>query len=213
MNDIDKAKEPDLKNGEKSGADSGGKEKKDAQAESKNSDGSKKNTAKGKTSDCGENGGRQEGTDDCREDNDLQEEAGSRPDELAVLNDKYLRVLAEYDNYKKRTQKEKSDIYTIAVADVIEAVLPVMDAICRAAEMEKDSEGILLIKKQLDDVLKQIGVEPINAVGEKFDPQLHDAAADVEDEKYGSNTVIEEYAKGYQYKEKVIRHSVVKVAN
>jgi molecular chaperone GrpE len=122
-------------------------------------------------------------------------------------------VLAEYDNYKKRTQKEKSDIYTIAVADVIEAILPVMDAICRAAEMEKDSEGILLIKKQLDDVLKQIGIEPINAVGETFDPQLHDAVAHVEDEKYDSNTVIEEYAKGYKYKEKVIRHSVVKVAN
>ena len=113
----------------------------------------------------------------------------------------------------KSARKRKMDIYTIAVADVIEAILPVMDAICRAAEMEKDSEGILLIKKQLDDVLKQIGIEPINAVGETFDPQLHDAAAHVEDEKYDSNTVIEEYAKGYKYKEKVIRHSVVKVAN
>jgi molecular chaperone GrpE len=213
MNDIDKAKEPDLKNEEKTGADCADKEKKATETESKNSDGNKESTAKSKTGGCGEKGNRQEEADDFREDNGLQEEAGSQPDELAILNDKYLRVLAEYDNYKKRTQKEKSDIYTIAVADVIEAILPVMDAICRAAEMEKDSEGILLIKKQLDDVLKQIGIEPINAVGETFDPQLHDAVAHVEDEKYDSNTVIEEYAKGYKYKEKVIRHSVVKVAN
>ncbi|MDD3766986.1 MAG: nucleotide exchange factor GrpE [Eubacteriales bacterium] len=129
------------------------------------------------------------------------------------LSDRFLRLVAEYDNFKKRTQKEKSDIYISATADVIEAILPVADTISRALEMDKDNQGIALIEKQLLDSLKSIGVEVIPAVGETFDPEFHNAVFHVEDENVAENTIVEEFARGYKYKNKVIRHSVVKVAN
>lgn len=128
-------------------------------------------------------------------------------------DEQYLRLMAEYDNFKKRTQKEKIEIYTSAAADVVEAILPVVDATFRAVEIESESEGLNLIKKQLIDALKSIGVEEIAAVGEKFDPELHNAVMHIDDETIDNNTVVEEFAKGYKYKNKVIRHSMVKVAN
>lgn len=142
------------------------------------------------------------------------EEAEVTPDDkLAELNDSYLRLMAEYDNFKKRTQKEKIEIYTSAAADVIEGLLPVIDAVQRAVEIDSDSEGIKLIKKQLDDVFGAIGVEEIKALGEQFDPELHNAVMHIDDEAIDNNTVVEEFAKGYKYKSRVIRHSMVKVAN
>ncbi len=150
---------------------------------------------------------------------EVKEEAVEIPDtveeadKVAEVNDKYLRLMAEYDNFKKRTQKEKIDIYTNAAADVIEALLPVSDAVSRAVEIESESEGLKLIKKQLDDALKAVGVEEIEAVGQQFDPELHNAVMHVEDEEMDNNTIVEEFAKGYKYKSKVIRHSMVKVAN
>ena len=133
------------------------------------------------------------------------------------LNDRYLRLMAEYDNFKKRTLKEKADIYTNAAADVVEALLPILDTAARAAELcdpdSEDGKGVILIKKQIDDVLKSIGVQEIETKDAAFDPELHNAVMHVEDDEAGIGVVAEEFAKGYIYKEKVIRHSMVKVAN
>ena len=140
-------------------------------------------------------------------------ETNEKADDLAQLNDRYLRLCAEYDNFKKRTDREKSEIYTCAAADIIETLLPVMDTIIRATEMDGCNEGIALIKKQLDTVLTSIGVEQIKAIGEQFNPHLHEAVMHIEDDTVGNNTVVEVLAAGYKYKEKVIRHSMVNVAN
>lgn len=142
-------------------------------------------------------------------------------DPVAMINDKYLRLVAEFDNFKKRTQKEKSQIYTSAAADVVEAILPFIDNISRATNVEVKSEdaknlkeGILLVEKQFSETLKNLGVTEISAVGEKFDPNIHNAVMHVDDESVdGEEIVVEEFIKGYMYKDKVIRHSTVKVAN
>lgn len=140
-------------------------------------------------------------------------------DQIAGLTDKLMRTAAEFDNYKKRTLREKDDFYKMAVCDTIALILPVLDNLERAidaAEVADGGEtvldGIKMIKKQFDDVLKEIGVEPIEAVGNEFDPEKHNAVmmADSDEE---SNIVIEEFQKGYSYKDKVIRHSMVKVSN
>ena len=135
------------------------------------------------------------------------------------LYDKYLRVLAEYDNFKKRTQKEKDEIFSFAVADTIEKLLPVADNLDRAIlalgdnESSEFAEGVKMVSKQLYEILEKIGVTEIKAVGEQFDPNIHNAVMHIEDENIDSNVVTEEFMKGYKYKERVIRHSMVKVAN
>ncbi len=131
------------------------------------------------------------------------------------------RSAAEFDNYKKRTAKEKESLYSDAVCDVILSLLPVVDNFERAISAsgsgsESQSslkEGIGLVYKQLKDALKNIGIEEIKCVGENFDPQLHNAVMHIDDDSYGENVVIEEFQKGYTFKDKVIRHSMVKVAN
>ena len=133
------------------------------------------------------------------------------------VNEKYMRTLAEYDNYRKRTIKEKETIYPEAKAIVIEKILPVLDNFTRALESaeNKDAfyEGIVMLKKQLDDTLASLGVEEIKAVGEEFNPELHNAVMHVDDEEKGENVVVEEFQKGYKIGDRVIRHSMVKVAN
>ena len=149
---------------------------------------------------------------------DEQEEQNKRE---AELNDKYVRLFAEFDNFKKRTQKEKTQIYTTAAAEVVEAVLPFIDNLKRASSVEvKDEEaknvieGIKLIERQFEETLKQIGVTEIEALGKEFDPEKHNAVMHVDDENIeGENIVVEEFAKGYMYRDKVVRHSTVKVAN
>lgn len=145
--------------------------------------------------------------------------------EKAEKSDAYLdqlqRTMAEFDNYKKRTQKEKDAIYQDAVAGTVEKLLPVLDNCERAVdatEAETDAEkqmleGILLIVRQVQEVFEKLGVTEIPAVGEAFDPNLHNAVMHVEDESVGENTIVEVFQKGYQMKERVIRHSMVKVAN
>ncbi len=131
------------------------------------------------------------------------------------------RSAAEFDNYKKRTAKEKESLYSDAVCDVILSLLPVVDNFERAISAsgsgsESQSsleEGIGLVYKQLKDALKNIGIEEIKCVGENFDPQLHNAVMHIDDDSYGENVVIEEFQKGYTFKDKVVRHSMVKVAN
>lgn len=139
-------------------------------------------------------------------------------EEIAGLKDRLMRHAAEFDNYKKRTQKEKEELYKMAVCDTIEKLLPVKDNLERAvlstAEAdEKVAEGVKMIDKQFVDVLKEIGVEPIESVGAEFDPEKHNAVMHEENDEAKENTVVEEFMKGYLYKDKVIRHSVVKVAN
>ena len=142
-------------------------------------------------------------------------------DPLAEANDKYLRLAAEFDNFKRRTAKEKTQIYTNAAADVVEAVLPFIDNMARATSAEVTSEdakqlleGIKLVERQFMETLKSLGVEEIKAVGEKFDPNLHNAVMHVDDEAVdGEEIVVEEFMKGYMCKDKVVRHSTVKVAN
>lgn len=136
--------------------------------------------------------------------------------EYASLYDKYLRLVAEFDNFKKRTQKEKEEIYSIAKTDVVMNLLPVIDNFERAEKFSDDKnveEGIALIKKQFIDVLKKIGIEEIEAENQPFDPNLHNAVLHEEREDVAENTVVEVLQKGYKLGDKVIRYAMVKVAN
>ncbi|MGE5613753.1 MAG: nucleotide exchange factor GrpE [Bacillota bacterium] len=134
--------------------------------------------------------------------------------------DRLQRTAAEFDNYKKRSIKEKEALYADAVADVVGAFIPVVDNVERALQAislndsaQSLKEGVEMVYKQFRDILKNIGVEEIKAVGEQFDPNFHNAAMHVEDDSVGKNVVVEEFQKGYIYKDRVIRYSMVKVAN
>ena len=146
------------------------------------------------------------------------EELGQK---LAEAQDRFQRTLAEFDNFRKRTMKEKASMYDDGARDTIEKLLPLFDNLERAissVEGKVDDEdpllkGVKMTDKQLKEILASMGVEEIKALGEKFDPNLHAAVAHVDDENYGENEVIIDMLKGYKYKDKVIRHSMVKVAN
>ena len=135
--------------------------------------------------------------------------------------DKYQRCLAEFDNFRKRTVKEKASMYDDGVRSTVEKLLMVIDNLERAVMVQEGKvdendaffKGVKMTLTQFQDVLRGIGVEEIKAVGEKFDPNLHAAVAHEDDENYGENEVVLEMLKGYMYKDKVIRHSMVKVAN
>ena len=162
----------------------------------------------------------QENAEETTENTEVAEEVEEK-DPVAELNEQYLRLAAEYDNYKRRTTQEKIQIYTNSVAEVLEQILPFVDNLARATAVEVTSEdanqlleGIKLVERQFLETLTSIGVEEIKAVGEKFDPNLHNAVMHVDDESIeGEEIVAEEFIKGYKYKDKVIRHSTVKVAN
>jgi len=135
--------------------------------------------------------------------------------------DKIQRNAAEFDNYKKRTAKEKEALYSEAFADAVEAFLPVVDNLERAVsaitgesnELKTLREGVDMVCKQLKEVIQKLGVEEIEAQGMTFDPQFHNAVMHLEDEAFGENEVVEVLQKGYKLKDKVLRHSMVKVAN
>lgn len=136
--------------------------------------------------------------------------------ELAETSDKYLRMLAEYDNFRRRTQKEKEGIYADAYESALSAVLPVADNLERAAlctDGESLSDGVKMIIKQFSEALGKLGVEAYGARGEAFDPVMHNAVMQVEDGELGENTVAEVLQKGYKKGDKILRHAVVKVAN
>ena len=140
---------------------------------------------------------------------------------LKEANDKYMRLYAEFDNYQKRTAREKDARYADAVIDVAAKIVPIGDNLERALQTEVTSEdalklkeGIEMVMKQFKDALTAIGVSEIAAYGEQFDPNFHNAVMHVEDESIDDNTVVEELMKGYKYKDdRVVRHSMVKVAN
>ncbi|MCR5148421.1 MAG: nucleotide exchange factor GrpE [Eubacterium sp.] len=143
-----------------------------------------------------------------------------RTKELAEGNkDKYTRLMAEFDNARARSEKENSKMFDYGAKDTLEKLLPIVDDFERALDNIPESEkgafsnGIEMIYKKMMDTLKGIGVEPMNAVDKQFDPNFHNAVIHVEDENLPENTVIEEMQKGYMYKDQVLRHSMVKVAN
>ncbi len=140
--------------------------------------------------------------------------------QIEELTDKYRRTMAEFDNFRKRTEKEKAAMYEIGAKDIIERMLPIVDNFERGlsglSEEEKTApfaDGMDKVYKQLMKALEDAGVKPIEAVGCEFDPNLHNAVMHVEDESFGENVVAEELQKGYLYRESVVRHSMVKVAN
>ncbi len=133
------------------------------------------------------------------------------------LDDRYKRILAEFENFKKRSAKEREGLYNSILSDVIEVILPVVDNLENAAKVETKDEsykqGIELVLKQFKDVLKSKGVEEIKAVGETFDPSLHEAVSSIQDDEKGEKEIVQEYRKGYKIGNRVIRHSMVVVAN
>ena len=137
--------------------------------------------------------------------------------QIEDLTDRLKRNMAEFDNFRKRTEKEKSSMYIIGAKDIIEKILPVVDnferGLAQATEGDPFAEGMEKIYKQLTTTLESLGVEPIEAVDKEFNPDLHNAVMHVEDESVGDNIIVEELQKGYTYKGFVVRHSMVKVAN
>ena len=147
----------------------------------------------------------------------LLAELESLKDQVARQEDKYLRLAAEYDNYRRRTTKEKSDAYTAAKADAVLAFLPVYDNLERALKQETADaaykKGVEMTMTGLKDVLSKLGVEEIPAQGQPFDPNVHNAVMHVEDESVGAGIVVEVFQTGFRAGEKVIRAAMVKVAN
>jgi len=147
------------------------------------------------------------------------EEAAKAPeaDEKAAETDRYLRLAAEYDNYRKRSAKEREAIYTDVKTDTVAKFLPVYDnlerALAQSTADEAYKKGVEMIMHQFMDVMAKLGVTEIEAVGKEFDPELHNAVMHVDDESLGENIIAEEFQKGFKLGEKVIRFSVVKVAN
>ena len=137
--------------------------------------------------------------------------------QIEDLTDRLKRSMAEFDNYRKRTEKEKSSMYIIGAKDIVEKMLPIVDnferGLAQAPEDDPFAEGMKMIYKQMMTAFDEMGVKPIEAVGKDFDPNLHNAVMHVEDESVGENIVVEEFQKGYTYKDFVVRHSMVKVAN
>ncbi len=137
--------------------------------------------------------------------------------QLEETEDRLKRVAAEFDNYKKRSAKEKTELYNSIMADVVSNFLPVIDNLEKAVEVEtKDEEykkGIELVLKQFQDVLLSNGVQAIEAVGQTFDPEFHEAVSSVQDDTKGEKEIVQEYRKGYKIGNRVIRHSMVIVAN
>ena len=165
----------------------------------KEADAADEKESKGKTSFFGKK----------KKDNKLEQQ-------IEDLTDRLKRNMAEFDNFRKRTEKEKSSMYIIGAKDIIEKILPVVDnferGLAQATEGDPFAEGMEKIYKQLTTTLESLGVEPIEAVDKEFNPDLHNAVMHVEDESVGDNIIVEELQKGYTYKGFVVRHSMVKVA-
>ena len=143
-----------------------------------------------------------------------------KDEKIEELNDRLVRNMAEFDNFRKRSEKEKSAMFEIGAKSIIEKILPVVDNLERGfdglSEEEKETpfvKGIEQVYKQFTTCLEEAGVTPIEAVGQEFNPELHNAVMHDEDENFGENTVSQEFQKGYMYKDSVVRHSMVKVLN
>lgn len=147
-----------------------------------------------------------------------KEKKDKKDEKIEELTDQVKRQMAEFDNYRKRTEKEKASMYIIGAKDIVEKILPIVDNFERGLATAEGSEdpfvqGMEKIYKQFLTTLDEMGVKPIEAVGTEFNPDFHNAVMHVEDEAFDENVVAEELQKGYMYKETVLRHSMVKVAN
>ncbi|MCI8411546.1 MAG: nucleotide exchange factor GrpE [Clostridia bacterium] len=159
-----------------------------------------------------------------KENNQPKEEANKETNKEMVpkqdydeLDDRYKRILAEFENFKKRSGKERESLYNSILSDIVEVILPIVDNLENAVKIETSDEnykqGVELVLKQFKDILASKGVEEIKAVGETFDPELHEAVSSIQDENLGEKEIAQEYRKGYKIGNRVIRHSMVVVAN
>lgn len=153
---------------------------------------------------------------------EIQEALAAKSKDLENMSDKYLRLAAEYDNFRRRSQKEKEALYADSIAAVVKEMLPVFDNLERAAaaaaqysheDARKIAEGIDMVRKQADQALGRLNVCRIECEGQSFNPDLHEAVMHVEDDNYGPSVVVAELQAGYRRDDRVIRHSMVKVAN
>ena len=153
----------------------------------------------------------------CTENETTPEELlAAKEKELAELNDKYLRMAAEYDNFRRRSREEKEATYENALADTVASLLPIIDNLERAAMYDdgaKVKEGLEMIAKSVKSAFASLGVEEIGAVGETFDPNLHSAVMHVEDDEHGEGEIVEVFQKGYKKGKHIIRFATVKTAN
>ena len=147
-----------------------------------------------------------------------KEKKDKKDEQIEQLTDRVTRQMAEFENFRRRTEVEKSQMFATGAKSIVEKVLPVVDNFERGlATVEEGadpfSDGMLMVYKQLQTALAEAGVKPIEAVGQEFNPDLHNAVMHVDDEEVGENIVVEEFQKGYMYNDTVVRHSMVKVAN
>ena len=191
----------------------------------------KKTAEAAKEEEAAEDEAKEAETEDSKESDTEEKKSGKKlfgkkdkkdkkDEKIEELTDRLTRQMAEFDNFRKRTEKEKSQMYEVGAKDMIEKILPVVDNFERGldAVKEEDKEdpfiqGMEKVYKQLMTTLEGIEVKPIEAVGQEFDPNLHNAVMHVEDENFGENIIAEEFQKGYMYRDSVVRHSMVKVAN
>ena len=162
----------------------------------------------------------EEAADNASKGGFFKKKKDQRDEKIEELTDRVKRQMAEFENFRKRTEKEKSSMYEMGARDIIERILPVIDNFERGLavipEDKKEdpiAEGMEKIYKQIQKVFEEAGVKPIEAAGKEFDPNFHNAVMHVEDESLGENIVAEELQKGYMYRDSVVRHSMVKVAN
>ena len=172
------------------------------------------------TADAGEDAADSEPKEEKKKFFGKKNKKDKKDEKIEELTDRLTRQMAEFDNFRKRTEKEKSQMYEIGAKDIIEKILPVVYNFERGlASMPQEekatpfAEGMEKIYKQLMTTLESIGVKPIEAVGKEFNPDFHNAVMHVEDEELGENIIAEEFQKGYTYRDSVVRHSMVKVAN
>lgn len=200
-----------------------------AQSQAEEASDEEENSAKTEEADSEEAGGKEaQETEEASEDGAGQksktsffgkkkEKKDKKDQQIADLTDCLQRTMAEFDNFRKRTEKEKASMYIIGAKEIIEKILPVVDnferGLATAQEGDAFADGMKMIYKQMMTTLDELGVKAIEAVGQPFDPNYHNAVMHVDDESLGENVVAEELQKGYTYKDFVIRHSMVKVAN
>jgi len=151
-----------------------------------------------------------------KEIDEMKKELEIANEKLAEQTDKYLRVVAEYDNFRKRVAKEKEGIYSDAYVDAVKELLPILDNLERAvsfADSGNLGEGVNLTLNMMKDIFAKMGVEEIETDNKEFDPNFHNAVMHIEDENFGENMVVETFSKGYKKGDKIIRYAMVKVAN
>lgn len=168
----------------------------------------------------------EESTDEATEESSKKslfkkkEKKDKKDEKIEELNDRLLRNMAEFDNFRKRTEREKAQMFEVGAKSIVEKILPVIDNFERGFAGKKEEDitdafevGMYKVYKQMLTTLEEVGVKPIEALGQEFNPDFHNAVMHIEDEEAGENIVVEEFQKGYMYRDSVVRFSMVKVAN